>query len=75
MKTKTTTTFYGLNIVHPHSGKVSRSVVSRIVKHAANGYFRQSDEQNAMHLLNYGEKTIVLKDHNGKIELDYTSVN
>lgn len=61
------TKFHGLTIVHPHSGKVSRSEVKTIVKHLSNGYNRESDKQNAEKLLKYGEGVIILDDVNGSI--------
>ena len=72
-----TSKFYGLNIIHPHSGKASRAIISRVVKHEVKGYINgKNDKENAQHLINtYGIATLVLKDHNNIISLDYSSVN
>ncbi len=69
------TTFYGLTIVHPHSGKVSRSVIERLIRHYANGYLGQTSAQNAEYLIKNGDNYIVLKDINGKICIDYATLN
>ncbi len=62
------TIFHGVEIVHPHSGKVSRSVISRCIKHLANGYNGETDVQNIANLKKWEfVGCIVLSDVNGKI--------
>lgn len=64
-----TTKFHSLTIIHPHSGKVSRSKVATLIKHRAKGY-NSTDKENADYLSQYGENVVILKDENGKISID-----
>jgi len=67
------TQFHGLTIVHPHSGKVSRSVVATLIKHQANGYLGQSDKQNAEYIAKWEGSTVVLEDVNYQIKISHVT--
>jgi hypothetical protein len=62
-----TSKFFNLTVIHPHSGRVNRSVISRIIKHLSNGYLN-SDKENANYLAKYSEGTqLIVEDVNYQI--------
>ena len=61
--------FHGIRIVHPHSGKVSASVVSRILRNRIGNPKNHTDKEVADFLLQSCD-TIFLKDVNNEIRFD-----
>jgi len=75
-----TTQFHNLTIVHPHSGKVSRSVIQTLLIHEAKAFNTGFTDQRtrserardaAKYIASYNPgKTIHLKDVNNNIQID-----
>jgi hypothetical protein len=63
-----TTKFFELTVIHPESGKVNRSVISRIIRNLSNGY-NNSDKENVKYLRKFDPaNTLVLSDVNYQIK-------
>ncbi len=57
---------FGLLVVHPHSGKINRSVIETIIRHKSAGYDSTTLE-NVEYLKKYTNEYLILRDVNNKI--------
>ena len=63
------TKYYNLIIIHPHSGKVSRSVITKLLKRESNAYFGQNPDNKARWIGKWYGETVILQDVNNKISI------